>query len=220
MNRLVIITAIFGDRDILTDPEIIHDGVDYYAFVDRKFDKCNIWKQIIIPDFSSDNKYKNRRNSKIYKIIPHLYFPNHEFHFWIDANWEIRENPYKLCDEYLNSSDICVYKHPTRKCAYVEARHISHLDHKNVISDQQKFYKNEGFPENFGLYACGIMLRRNTDKIKVLNLKWYEQICKYSSRDQVSFPYCLFKLGIEPSTFKEQFFNSKLIKRIRDHAHN
>jgi len=217
MNKIAVITAISGKRDILVDPEIVFSNVDYHAFVDRKFSRCKVWNQVIIPNFSSDKRYRDRRNAKIYKIMPHLYLPEYDFHFWIDANWDIRVNPKKLCEEYLHSTDVCVYKHPTRSCAYVEASHIGHLDHKENIENQVNFYKSQKYPENNGLYACGIMIRKNTNIIKTLNLKWYEQVCKYSSRDQVSFPFCLHNLGIKPATFNDTFFNSKLIKRVRDH---
>ena len=34
----------------------------------------------------------------------------------------------------------------------------------------------------------------NNDITKELSLTWWEQICRYSSRDQISFPFVLYKM--------------------------
>ena len=55
-----------------------------------------------------------------------------------------------------------------------------------------------GYPRNNGLYELPVSIRKNTDNIKILNLRWWEQICRYSSRDQISMPFVLWKTNITP----------------------
>lgn len=71
---------------------------------------------------------------------------------------------------------------------------------KTAILKQIKQYRKEGFPKNFGLYACGIMIRKNTSEIINFMELWYSEICKYSHRDQISFPYILWKTPIKVDT--------------------
>ena len=52
-----------------------------------------------------------------------------------------------------------------------------------------------------GLFELPTFVLKNTPKIKELCLMWWEQICKYSSRDQLSLPYVLHRLNIKPHIF-------------------
>ena len=42
-------------------------------------------------------------------------------------------------------------------------------------------------------------VKKNTYISTVASLKWWEYICKYSSRDQLSFPVALWECNITPS---------------------
>lgn len=231
MNKIVILTSLYGNRDIFSDPSVVHPNIDYYAFVDRKY-SCKIWNQILALDFSSDNKYKykNRRNAKIYKVIPHLFLPDYDYYFWVDSTHDVVENPLNIIDTYLKENDLAVFKHTERDCVYKEADVIKRInyDHHHNVDRQINFYKSELYPENNGLWELPAFVRKNTDNIKRMNLKWWEQICMYSSRDQLSLPYCLYKLGISfsimdgfanginPTT--RRIGNNKLIPQVRNHV--
>ena len=111
------------------------------------------------------------------------------------------KNPFEICNKYLKDSDIALFKHTNRTCAYQEAAEIIKLkvDKLELVQNQINYYKSEGFPENYGLFELPVSIRKNTDRIKTLNLMWWEQICKYSSRDQVSMPFVLWKTNINPT---------------------
>jgi hypothetical protein len=200
MNNIAIITAVSGLKYGLSTPTVIHSNVDYFAFVDKSYD-VKAWNQIIISNFTCDKRFTARRNAKIYKIIPHLYFPNYKFLIWVDSTHDVIKDPEMICEKYLKDNDIAVFKHTERTCCYEEANEIKELNFDNIndIDRQIKFYKEEKMPENFGLFELPVNIRKNTKSIECLNLKWWEQICRFSSRDQVSFPYCLWKLNIKPS---------------------
>jgi hypothetical protein len=42
-------------------------------------------------------------------------------------------------------------------------------------------------------------VQRNTHLTQRMGWKWWEQICMFSSRDQISFPFVCHQLGIKPS---------------------
>ena len=201
MNKIVVITALSGNKERLKDPQIVFPGVDYVAFVDSKQD-VSVWEQRPLLDFTLDDKYKYRRNAKIYKVLPHLFFPNHQVHIWHDVSHGLVKNPNEVIS-MMGDSDIGLFKHNQRSCLYQEANILKELnyDHIDLIDNQIAYYRGLGYPENNGLYELPVSVRKNTEKIQRLNLLWWEIICKYSSRDQLSMPFCLWKLGIKPFVF-------------------
>jgi hypothetical protein len=200
--KIAILTSMFGDRDVLQRPNSVFKDIDYYAFVDR-IHECDIWKQKIGCQFSVDSKFAARRNAKIYKILPELFIPGYDYYFWIDATHEVIVDPSEIINTYLKNSELGCFKHTTRTCAYDEGKEIInlglHYDYPENVINQLNMYNSEGFPQQTGLWEMSCFIRKNTANIQRLNLMWWEQICRYSSRDQISFPYCLWKTNIVPT---------------------
>ena len=67
----------------------------------------------------------------------------------------------------------------------------------NKLSYRLAGVGQENFPKKYGLYELPVIIRKNTEKIKKLNLRWWEQICRFSSRDQISMPYVLWKTNVD-----------------------
>ena len=76
-----------------------------------------------------------------------------------------------------------------------------------------KRYREEGFPENYGLLQSNIMLRRHNDEacIKLME-KWFDELKNGSHRDQLSFNYALWKnedvkvTYMDKNIYKSSFF--------------
>jgi len=197
--KIAVITSISGINNKLINPSKVFDNVDYHAFVDNITDN-SIWTQHKNIDFTIDNRYKGRRNAKIYKILPNLFLPNYDYYFWVDSTHEVVMNPFHVVDKVINNSDIALFKHPQRNCVYDEANELIKLsyDHVNLIMEQKKFYEKNNYPKNNGLFELPCSIRKNTEIINRMNLMWWEIICRYSSRDQISLPFVLDKLKIKP----------------------
>ena len=65
---------------------------------------------------------------------------------------------------------------------------------------QLDFYGNEGLPQNEPVSATGIIIRDEVihcdfSDIHKFNNIWWEQIEKYSHRDQISLPYARWKMN-------------------------
>ena len=65
--KIAVITSSIGTNRLL-DP-IPFEGVDYHAFVDDSATN-NKWITHPVVKFSNDPTYTNRRNAKVYKILP------------------------------------------------------------------------------------------------------------------------------------------------------
>jgi hypothetical protein len=202
---MIVYTAITGGKDSLKEDQVTGEA-KFVAFLENGADS-DTWE---VREATMDNPDPNRCAKK-YKVKPHEYFPNEEYSLWIDGTITLLEPPESLIDKYLKDHDIALHKHYMRKCAYEEAVACGslNLDDQETISKQMaKYYIREGYPRNNGLAECTIILRRHTPKIEELNNLWWEEISNGSRRDQLSFNYCCWKLGIEYNKMEGTVYNS------------
>ena len=194
--KIAVVTSSIGSNDLLET--IPFNGVDYHAFSDKP---SPYWINHPIIPFSVDERFKNRRNAKVYKILPFAFLPDYDYYFWVDSTHRVETDPNYVVTKDLSNSDIGVFKHPDRDCIYPEGEGVIRVnfDHKNLVEDQLAFYRDMKYPENNGLYELPVRVQRNCNLTQRLGWMWWEQICMFSSRDQISFPFCLHQLGIKPS---------------------
>jgi hypothetical protein len=98
----------------------------------------------------------------------------------------------------LQDYDIAVFHHPWRKCIYEEheeAKKRLEPKYKPLIDEQISKYRGDAMPAGFGLAECGVILSRANDVTREFFERWWSEISRYSSRDQVSFPYVWWKMG-------------------------
>ena len=200
-STIAVVTSSIGTNNLIT-PEKWLDKVDYHAFVEpHQLSVDDMWHRHEYVSFSLDPKYKNRRDAKIYKICPHLFLPGYDYYIWMDATHTLEADPEELIEKYLKGSEIAVFQHPERDCVYEEANLVKQIgfDHANLIEDQLDFYREMEYPEHNGLYELPVRIQKNNGRTKQLGLMWWEQICMFSSRDQISFPFVCEQLNIKPN---------------------
>ena len=204
MKKIAVLTSLFGSKSplrSLSDEEASYE-VDYFAFVDRVHEETTGWKQIVSPSFSCDPMYSHRRDAKPYKLAPYLFLQDYDVFLWVDSCQLIKMDPNRIRKEYLRDNDVALFDHPYRNCAWAEGyvcitQSGVGIDHPDLISSQLRFYETVGMPKNFGLYEMSCYMIRNNDVTKKMGLTWLEQVFKFGSRDQVSFPYVLWRLKDE-----------------------
>lgn len=135
-------------------------------------------------------------NAKIYKVLAHKYFSS-PITVYLDNNIALNVNSSILCDQWLKDADMALFKHPWRDCIYNEREHARERllpQFRPLLDEQVMRYRSEGFPPNFGLVECGMIIRRNNAITTEFNERWWAEICRYTNRDQISFPYILWKM--------------------------
>lgn len=193
MNKITVITAITAGRDKLRN-QIVFPDTEYLAFTDQKND---LWKTKKPIDIFKDSI----RNAKIYKILSHK-FCDSPYIIWMDGNCSLKKDPHYLID-ILGENDFAFFKHPTRDCIYDEYFACQQQGRGNKELDEQiKDYKEKGFPQHVGLYEIACFIRKNNPKTNSIFESWWTEICKYSSRDQISLPIIFMghKLSIIPGS--------------------
>jgi hypothetical protein len=183
--RKVLFSVCLGDYDNIP-PLMPVAGYESIMITDNPDLKCAGWEKLIVPR-GIDNQKRSRR----YKLLPHELI-DADVYAYIDANQEIRCDLNPLLESAFKGGFL-TSRHPNRACVYDEAERIKSLKKAKVraINAQTKAYRREGLPENTGLFANGFFVRdRSFDKFCE---RWYEEIEKYTYRDQLSLAYLVWK---------------------------
>jgi hypothetical protein len=131
-----------------------------------------------------------RLSAKMYKVLFHLFLPEDtEWSIWIDGNIKLKVSEDWLIEQ-TKPKEIGVFNHGERQCIYKEGHFCIEKGKGDPIEIEQQLlaYKRMGYPEDNGLSYCGVIVRKHTSQIKQLCEQWWAHICRYSIRDQISFP--------------------------------
>lgn len=92
-------------------------------------------------------------------------------------------------------------RHDVRQCLYQEALVVIHrkLDDESIVNKQIDDYREIGVPNNAGLWHCNYIGRYHNNPTCIAMMEdWWDQVCKYSWRDQISFAYIMWKYKYKP----------------------
>lgn len=198
MNKKVIYTAIFGYYDKLLTPEELFTAYDLLCFTDQDFGTVTGWKIIKMDNVFQDGAKMNR----YLKIMPHLHLPNYKQSIYIDASILLKAGFEQMTETCWNEQKgISIAYHPVHNCLYQEAKACiiygkSQL--KTTVGELKDYYQN-GMPLNYGLSENGILFRFHMQpSIISLMQTWWALYEKGAGRDQISLPFALWQLQIQP----------------------
>jgi len=211
--KIVVYSSNIGDYDDFNHPEIIDPNVRYILFTNNKFIKSNVW-EICHIDFL-DWISSDREKSRYLKTNPHKILPDHDINIWFDHVFTPKIKDFKNFLNDIGFEKISNYKHRFRNCLYDEGGEVikTKKEYPEIVNNQLNKYKTEGFPINYGLYETGIMIRENTDDMKLFNSIWWSEIKNGSGRDQLSQMYSSWKTGINinPITIGNSVYDNSFI---------
>ena len=203
-----LVTALYGDYETLRPLPEFHGFDDAVCFTDNPNLVADGWRIEVLPSSAHP-----RLAAKAPKMLPFDYVKA-EMAVWIDAAFEITGEGFReFCEQALEGKDIIVWDHPDiaeRSCLYVEAEFCQDWPKYEVwpIREQTAHYRAEGMPEGFGLWACGVIVWRNTDSARQFGWAWHQENLRWSVQDQVSFPYLLWKLQPNFGVFPAHEFDN------------
>lgn len=212
MNTIVY-SAIYGDYDKPINQCIKQKPI---LFSDKRH-KCNWSVKVVKKRESSD-----RMRAKYYKCNPHKELKC-DVSIYIDGSGTIKTGKFvERCLELLGDADIAAFVHHERDCIYKEAE-FCHMFEKYIgvdIMGQVEQYRKEGWPEDAGLWACGLLIRRHNPRVKKFNELWWRHIRRYTYQDQLSFPVCVKRSGVKLKTINLPLNENNLITFLTPHASN
>jgi hypothetical protein len=116
--KIAIYTAQVGKKGNIQDPPKVFKGVDYIAFTDKTI-KSNVWKAREPLMFSSIDLYSDRRNAKVFKVLPNLFLPEYDATIWVDSDCYCNCDPSLFLENNMPQDDqyLTVFRHPRRRMA-------------------------------------------------------------------------------------------------------
>ena len=203
---IILYTAIFGDvKDQLYELPRWGDAyVECHAYVDtvEKPKKHKTGWILRPPAFTDQND--SRRKARKHKALAHELYPDVPITIWCDGTMTPYTSPKTLCRRYLPEDlEICTFRHSERTCIYQEAEYCARNKRGDVakIRKQIAAFKKEGYPYHNGLAETMVVIRKLTDDTKAFNELWWACIENGSERDQLSFDYAIWKLGLDYAVF-------------------
>lgn len=137
---------------------------------------------------------------------------------WMDATMEVT-NPNFISEarKMLGYNDVLVHKHPwhntiagevneaRKPIAYTRTRYG-----REPLEQQRDYYLSQ--MNEIGCWACGFIMRRNNDNVNSAFEDWFLECIQWSSNDQISFPYIVWKYGLKVTTIDTDIYQSPWFK--------
>lgn len=188
--QITLYTCITNKRD---KPKHIEyrDEIRYVLFSDIPEITAEGWEVLPLHWTHTDPV----RTARFHKHNPFTIFPDIEYSIWLDAtHW-----PYSSLMS-LVGPDFSLMKHLSRNLVIDEMKACSkyQMDDIKLMESQQIHYTSKGFQDDQGLFSTTCLVRRNTALMREFAEFWWNEICTWSRRDQLSLPYCLWRFGIKP----------------------
>lgn len=193
VGKIVVYTANFGSYDDLKDPLYVDENIKYVCFTDDKEFHSTIWDVHYI---DMNREIPIPLCVRYYKFFPYKLFPDYEISVWVDSKYQIVGNLHEYIEKYHREESMLCFPHFARDCIYDEAVECIRVGRGDpiMLGGQIYQYFMEGYPKNNGLYEGGCLIRWHSDtNMQNVMKKWWEEINKYSYRDQVSLPYVCWK---------------------------
>ena len=210
-QRIFVYTSIFGNYSGLIPQQNIK-GVDLVCFTDQDI----ISKDWTIIKVNAPISGDNTRSNRNYKLLPHKYVPkDYDISVYIDANIWVLKDIRPLVSRLMKTSKMACFDHnqnyaDKRNCIYEEYRAIieygektgNYRDDPAVMKQQIDRFREEGYPEDFGLITGSILIRKHFD-LEIIKLmeSWWDIVLNGSKRDQLSFNYVAWKLNFTNFTY-------------------
>ncbi|KAG6408735.1 hypothetical protein SASPL_131756 [Salvia splendens] len=217
--EVVVSTCAFGGGDDLYQPigmsETSLQKVCYVAFWDEitlatqeaqgnKIDERRFigkWRAIIVRDLPFRDQ---RLNGKVPKMLAHRLFPNARYSIWVDSKSQFRRDPLGVLEALLwrSNHELAISEHGARSSVYDEAKAVVHKNKATPaeVGVQLAQYRRDGLPEDKrfngkkALAEASIIVREHTPVTNLFMCLWFNEVVRFTSRDQLSFPYVLWRL--------------------------
>ena len=187
-SKFTVLTAIFGNYDIIREPETIYPNTNYICITDNPHLKSKTWK-IIVDTKNIDNSWSPRKKTYFVRYHPFNYC-NSDYCYWIDSAIKILDVDFEniskndliyfhgieiktYIKDYILKWDVNLdtkYDYTNMYTKFISAKYTLDLLYKEVNKDLNKpFYHINGCFRGY----------KNSDFIKLKLIEIYEYLLKH-----------------------------------------
>ncbi|KAF6154643.1 hypothetical protein GIB67_000527, partial [Kingdonia uniflora] len=148
-----------------------------------------------------------RRTGKVPKFLSHRLFPSARYSIWLDSKMRLQTDPLLIIEYFLwrNRSEYAISNHYDRHCVWEEVLQNKRLNKYNhtAIDEQFLFYQADGLKKfdssdpNIPLPSYvpegSFIVRTHTPMSNLFSCLWFNEVDRFTSRDQLSFAYTYLK---------------------------
>ncbi|KAB5544965.1 hypothetical protein DKX38_013077 [Salix brachista] len=164
-----------------------------------------LWKVVIARNLP----YKDmRRTGKVPKFLSHRIFPSSRYSIWLDSKMRLNADPMLIIEYFLwrTRSEYAISNHYDRHCVWEEVLQNKRLNKYNqtAIDEQFNFYQSDGLrkfdpsdpntPLPSYVPEGSFIVRAHTPMSNLFSCLWFNEVDRFTSRDQLSFAYTYLKL--------------------------
>ncbi|KAG7593891.1 hypothetical protein ISN45_Aa01g026780 [Arabidopsis thaliana x Arabidopsis arenosa] len=164
-----------------------------------------LWKLVVVKNLPYADM---RRVGKIPKMLPHRLFPSARYSIWLDSKLRLQLDPLLILEYFLwrKGHEYAISNHYDRHCLWEEVAQNKKLNKYNhtVINQQFQFYKADGLTrfnasDPFKLLPSNVpegsfIVRAHTPMSNLFSCLWFNEVERFTPRDQLSFAYTYQKL--------------------------
>lgn len=221
--KIAVYTCIVGHYDWLLEPQYVEPGIDYYVFTDIDCPASSAWKKIDIRQFDDYGTLSPSQLNRKIKMLPFHYLPDYDYTLYVDGNIKIMDAISPMIQE-MGHHAFGVHYHRTRDCIYDELVRVDYLRKADMTIARHQIadYKRQGYPRHHGLYENTILVRKHDDQATCQLMEaWWQEYVKYPTRDQLSLPYLIWKLGYDKTKIHimgMNLYHNPQFKKISSHS--
>ncbi|XP_024027063.1 uncharacterized protein LOC112093237 [Morus notabilis] len=164
-----------------------------------------LWKIVVVKNLPYTDM---RRVGKIPKLLPHRLFPSARYSIWLDSKLRLQLDPLLILEYFLwrKGHEYAISNHYDRHCVWEEVVRNKKLNKYNhtIIDQQFEFYQADGLtrfnasdpnrllPSN--VPEGSFIIRAHTPMSNLFSCLWFNEVDRFTPRDQLSFAYTYQKL--------------------------
>ncbi|KAK1562369.1 hypothetical protein Q3G72_010818 [Acer saccharum] len=190
--------VLFVDEKSLSTLSLEGNNPDDRGYID-------LWRVVIVRNLPFDNMPKN---PKVAKFLGHRLFPSARYSIWIDSKVRLEADPMLMIERFLwrTRSEYAISNHYVRYDVWEEAARNLFLKKVNVaaVDEQLAVYESDGLtkfdpsnPNNllpsYNPESC-LIIRAHTPMSNLYSCVWFNEVVRFTNRDQISFAYAYVKL--------------------------
>jgi hypothetical protein len=205
---IVVYTCVFGSYDRVFPPVRPEHGVDYVMLTDDAANSVAGWRTVVV----DTTRFRSRKGpNRYFKMLAHRReLPRCDVSVYVDGNLRVLGGIRELAEAFLREGvAVGMCAHPLRSSVAEEAECClarRKVQDERAVRAELAAYVADGFPDRAGLHETGVILKNHGHSAldPAMDL-WWECFERYDTRDQLSFPYVRWKLGLATYEIKPSF---------------
>ncbi|EPS62662.1 hypothetical protein M569_12128, partial [Genlisea aurea] len=197
-SRKNVCFVMFVDEETLQTLSAEGQMPDMMGFV-------GLWKIVVVKNLPYADM---RRVGKIPKFLAHRLFPSARYSIWLDSKLRLQLDPLLILEYFLwrKGYEYGISNHYDRHCLWEEVAQNKRLNKYNhsIIDEQFAFYQADGMkrfnpldpnkllPSN--VPEGSFIVRAHTPMANLFSCLWFNEVDRFTPRDQLSFAYTYQKL--------------------------